>query len=46
MEVFLTDKADALSLADQPYLGCSLEVKDKFSHFYIMAKVHKSPWTV
>jgi hypothetical protein len=46
IESFILDKADALSLANQTYLSRSLKVKDKFGHFYIMAKVHKSPWAV
>ena len=42
--LFIHDKT--ISHADQTYLDRSLEVPDKFAHFYIMAKVHKSPWTV
>jgi hypothetical protein len=46
VDSFLLDKAQDISYRDQTYLCRSLEVKDKFAHFYIMAKVHKSPWTV
>jgi hypothetical protein len=42
IESFLIDQANALSLANQTYLEQSLDVKDKFAHFYIVAKVHKS----
>jgi len=33
-----------LSSADETFLERSLDVKDKFSYFYITAKIHKTPW--
>ncbi len=46
IESFLFQHSKDIRYADQTYLGRSLDVPDKFAHFYIMAKVHKSPWTV
>jgi hypothetical protein len=43
---FISDHSGALSPSDEKFLTCSLEVTDPFAHFYIMAKVHKIPWTV
>jgi hypothetical protein len=46
IDSFLFIHARAISFPDQTYLIRSLDVPDKFAHFYIMAKVHKSPWAV
>jgi hypothetical protein len=46
IDLFLDTRAQEIAYPDQTYLLRSLEVKDKFAHFYIMAKFHKSPWAV
>lgn len=46
IESFIVDMASVLSPADQTYLERSLDVKDKYAYFYLMAKVHKTPWAV
>jgi hypothetical protein len=43
---FICDHSRALGPSDEKYLTRSLEVDDPFAHFYVMAKVHKTPWTV
>jgi hypothetical protein len=40
---FLFIHALAISPANQTYLWRTFEVPDKFAHFYIIAKVHKTP---
>jgi hypothetical protein len=46
IENFISDHSRALGPSDEKFLTRSLEVTDPFAHFYIMAKVHKIPWTV
>jgi hypothetical protein len=46
IESFLFIHSRQITYADQTYIDRSLEVPDKFAHFYMMAKVHKTPWTV
>ena len=46
IESFLFIHARDITNADQTFLWRSLDVQDKFAHFYVMAKVHKSPWTL
>jgi hypothetical protein len=41
---FLGDYHHSISKDDNTFLWRSLEVQDKFSYFYITAKVHKTPW--
>ena len=41
---FLSDYNDYFTKEDRTFLWRSLEVPDKFSYFYITAKVHKNPW--
>jgi hypothetical protein len=41
---FLSDCNDCFTKEDRIFLWQSLEVPDKFSYFYITAKVHKNPW--
>ena len=41
---FLSDYNDYFTKEDRTFLWRSLEVPDKFSYFYITAKVHKTPW--
>jgi hypothetical protein len=43
---FICDHSCALSPSNEKYLTCSLKVDGPFAHFYVMAKVHKTPWTV
>jgi hypothetical protein len=41
---FFSDFNDCFTKEDRTFLWRSLEVPDKFSYFYITAKVHKTPW--
>jgi hypothetical protein len=41
---FLSDYHHCFSKEDNNFLWRSLNVADKFSYFYITAKVHKTPW--
>jgi hypothetical protein len=41
---FFSDYNDCFTKEDRNFLWRSLEVPDKFSYFYITAKVHKTPW--
>jgi hypothetical protein len=41
---FFSDYNDCFTKEDRTFLWRSLEVRDKFSYFYITAKVHKTPW--
>jgi hypothetical protein len=41
---FLGDYHHSISKDENTFLWGSLEVNDKYSYFYITAKVHKTPW--
>jgi hypothetical protein len=44
VESFFEEHNKSLTKLDQTYLYRSLDVVDPFPHFYITAKVHKTPW--
>jgi hypothetical protein len=46
IESFFFIHALAINHPDQTYLWHSLDFPGKLTHFYIMAKLHKSPWAV
>ena len=41
---FLVMYVSDICRADQKFIERSLDVKDPYAYFYLMAKVHKSPW--
>jgi hypothetical protein len=41
---FLGNCGKSFTKEDLIFLQCSLKVSDPFAYFYILAKVHKSPW--
>ena len=44
VESFFQEYRNQFTRQDYIYLDRSLEVEDPFPHFYITAKVHKTPW--
>jgi hypothetical protein len=44
VESFFEEHNESLTKLDQTYLYRSLDAVDPFPHFYITAKVHKTPW--
>jgi hypothetical protein len=44
VETFFFDYTQSFTKKDYTYLHRSIEVEDLFPHFYITAKVHKTPW--
>jgi hypothetical protein len=44
VESFIDNNNKSFTKLDQTYLYRSLDVEDPFPHFYITAKVHKTPW--
>jgi hypothetical protein len=45
VESFFDQCRNHFTKQDHAYLTRSLEVEDPFPHFYVTAKVHKTPWT-
>jgi hypothetical protein len=43
---FIDDHDRRITAKDRKYLLRSLDVPDPFAHFYITAKIHKTPWKV
>jgi hypothetical protein len=45
LKTFLKDYEKALSKQDCTFLERSMKVDDPYSYFYILAKIHKTPWS-
>ena len=46
IKTFITTNSDLLSPADKTFLERSLNVTNKYSHFYALCKTHKNPWAI